>query len=307
VRVRPRRTPSIARGDLLFYGVVAELHTLTSGLVFGESPRWGRDGRLWLSDWGAQEPVAVDPEGSRDVVATLGSPTFQPFSIDFLPNGSLVLVWSPGGVLLRLGPDGSFVRHANLDAPSKPHWNEIVIDGRGNAYVNDVGFDLGAGDPPAPGRIAVLTPDGSLRQVADGLGFPNGMAVTPDNSTLICAESYGQRLTAFDIATDGSLSNQRVWAALGDAAPDGICADAEGAVWYGDVPNKRCVRVAEGGEVLQTIELDVGCFACMLGGDARTTLFMVVREWRGAATMASDERVGQVVSVQAPAPGAGWP
>jgi sugar lactone lactonase YvrE len=286
---------------------VTELHTLMTGLVFGESPRWAPDGRLWLSDWGAQELVAVDLEGSREVVATLGSPTFQPFSIDFLPNGSLVLVWSPDGVLLRLGPDGSFVRHADLDDSSKPRWNEIVIDGRGNAYINDVGFDLAAGDPPAPGRIALLTPDGALRQVADGLGFPNGMAVTADNSTLICAESHGQRLTAFDIAADGSLSNQRVWAELGDAAPDGICADAEGAVWYGDVPNKRCVRVAEGGEVLQTIELDLGCFACMLGGDARTTLFMVAREWRGAATMTSNERVGQVLSVQAPVAGAGWP
>jgi sugar lactone lactonase YvrE len=218
-----------------------------------------------------------------------------------------VLVWSPGGVVLRLGPDGSLVRHAVLDEASKAHWNEIVIDGRGNAYVNDVGFDLAGGDPPAPGRIALLTPDGLLRQVADGLGFPNGMAVTADNSTLICAESYGQRLTAFDIAADGSLCNQRVWADLAGAAPDGICADAEGAVWYADVPNKRCVRVGEGGKVLQTIELDLGCFACMLGGDARTTLFMVVREWRGPATMASNERVGQVLSVQAPVAGAGRP
>jgi len=176
-------------------GVVAELHTLMTGLVFGESPRWGRDGRLWVSDWGAQELVAVDLEGNRDVVATLDSPTFQPFSIDFLPNGSPVLVWSPGGVLLRLAPDGSFVRHADLDAPSKPHWNEIVIDGRGNAYINDVGFDLGAGDPPAPGRIALLTPDGSLRQVADGLGFPNGMAVTPDTrrSSALSRTASGSR------------------------------------------------------------------------------------------------------------------
>jgi sugar lactone lactonase YvrE len=232
-----------------------------TGLVFGESPRWGRDGRLWLSDWGAQELVAVDLDGNREVVATLGAPTFQHFSIDFLPNGALVLVWSPDGVLLRLGRDGSLVRHADLSQSFKPRWNEIVVDGRGNAYINDVGFDLASGDPPKPGRIALLTSDGSLRQVADGLGFPNGMAVTADNSTLICAESHGQRLAAFDIAADGSLSNQRVWADLGDAAPDGICADAEGAVWYGDVPNKRCVRVAEGGEVLQTIQLDLGCFA----------------------------------------------
>ena len=123
-----------------------------------------------------------------------------------------------------------------------------------------------AGGEFAPGTIALVTPDGSARQVADGVAFPNGMAVTPDNSTLIVAESYGRKLTAFDIAADGGLSNRRVWADLGDGVPDGICLDAENAVWYGDVPNKRCVRVREGGEVLQTINLDRGCFACMLGG-----------------------------------------
>jgi sugar lactone lactonase YvrE len=123
----------------------------------------------------------------------------------------------------------------------------------------------------------VLTPDVPARQVADGLAFPNGMAVTPDNSTLICAESYGKTLTAFDIAADGSLSTQRGWADLGDGVPDGSCLDADGAVWYGDVPNRRCLRVRAGGGVLQTIDLDVGCFACMLGGAGRRTLFMVVR------------------------------
>ena len=154
------------------------------------------------------------------------------------------------------------------------------MDGRGNAYVNNIGFDFPGGEF-APGTIALVTPDGSARQVADGVAFPNGMAVTPDNSTLIVAESYGNKLTAFDIAADGSLSNRRVWADLGDGVPDGICLDAENAVWYADVPNKRCVRVREGGEVLQTIELDRGCFACMLGGADGRTLFMMATEWRG--------------------------
>ena len=131
--------------------------------------------------------------------------------------------------------------------------------------------------------------------------------MTPDNATLIVAESYGKRLTGFDIAADGSLSNRRVWADLGDGAPDGICLDAEGAVWYGDVPNKRCVRLREGGELLQTIELDRGCFACMLGGVDRRTLFMVAREWRGSASMVDEIRTGQVLTVEAPAAGAGWP
>jgi sugar lactone lactonase YvrE len=143
--------------------------------------------------------------------------------------------------------------------------------------------------------------------VADGVAFPNGMAVTPDNSTLIVAESYAKRLTAFDIGADGGLSNRRVWAGLGDGVPDGICIDADGAVWYADVPSKRCVRVREGGEVLQTVELDRGCFACMLGGADGSTLFVVAAEWRGAANLFDGPRTGQVLTAQAPAPGAGWP
>lgn len=145
-----------------------------------------------------------------------------------------------------------------------------------------------------------------MRQVAAGLAFPNGMAVTPDNATLIIAESYGARLTAFDLAADGSLSHQRVWANLEGAHPDGICLDAEGAVWYVDVPAKRCVRVREGGEVLQTVDLDRGCFACALGGTDKRTLFMVAAEFPIAASGAG-ARTGQVLAVEAPAPGAGWP
>jgi sugar lactone lactonase YvrE len=143
--------------------------------------------------------------------------------------------------------------------------------------------------------------------VADGIAFPNGMLVAPDNATLIVAESYAKRLTAFDIGADGGLSNRRVWADLEDGVPDGICLDAEGAVWYGDVPNKRCVRVREGGEVLQRIALDRGCFACALGGDDRRTLFMMAQEWGGPASMFDEPRTGQVLAAEAPAPGAGWP
>jgi sugar lactone lactonase YvrE len=281
--------------------------TLMAGIVFGESPRWGPDGRLYVADWGARELVAVDLAGNSEVVAQLDAPSFQPFSVDFRPDGSLVVVWAPDGVLLRREPDGTLVRHADLDSANKRTWNEIVVDGRGNAYVNDVGFNLAARKPPRPGRIALLPPDGELREVAEGLGFPNGMAVTADNSTLICAESHAKRLTAFDIGADGNLANRRIWADLGDGAPDGICVDADGAVWYGDVPNKRCVRVAEGGEVLETIKLDQGCFACMLGGEDRATLFMVVREWLGPASMASNERAGSVVFVKVHARGVGWP
>ncbi len=177
--------------------------------------------------------------------------------------------------------------------------------GRGNAYLNNIGFDFPGGEF-APGIIALVTPDGSTRQVADGVAFPNGMVVTPDNSTLIVAESYGRKLTAFDIAADGSLSNQRVWADLDGGAPDGICLDAENAVWYADVPNKRCVRVREGGEVLQTIDFDRGCFACALGGTNKSTLCMIATEWHGTTSMADGARTGQVLTVEAPAPGVGW-
>jgi len=278
-----------------------EVHTLLTGLAFGESPRW-HDDRLWFSNWVAQEIVAVDLEGKSEVIARVPFPSF-PFSIDWLPDGRLLLVSASDRPLLRREPDGELVTHAILSRG----WNEIVVDGRGNAYLNGGGFDLLAGEAFAPGIVALVTSDGSARQVADGIAFPNGMAVTPDNQTLIVAESHGNCLTAFDIEPDGSLSNRRVWAALEGFAPDGICLDAEGAVWYADVPNKCCVRVKEGGEILQTIHLDRGCFACMLGGAHKQTLFMLAAEWRGFENMAGPARTGQVLTAQAPALGAGWP
>jgi sugar lactone lactonase YvrE len=285
---------------------MTELQTLMTGIAFGESPRW-HDDRLWFADWGAQEVVAVDLEGNSEVMVRVDFPAF-PMCIDWLPDGRLLVVASRDGLLLCREPDGSLATHADLSGLSqKGHpWNEIVVDGRGNAYINNQGFEFPGGEF-APGTIALLRPDGSARQAADGIAFPNGMAVTPDNATLICAESYGKKLTAFDIAADGGLSNRRVWADLGDGVPDGICVDAEGAVWYGDVPNKRCVRVREGGEVLHTIVLDRGCFACALGGADKGTLFMVAAEWSGTANMADGPRTGQVLTIEAPAPGAGWP
>ena len=279
-----------------------EVQTLLTGLAFGESPRW-HDGRLWFSNWGAQEIVAVDLEGKSEVIVRM--PSF-PFSIDWLPDGRMLVVSGREGLLLRWETDGELLTHADLSGLARV-WNEIVVDDRGNAYVNGGGFDLLAGEAFAPGIIALVTPDGSVRQVADGIAFPNGMAVTPDTKTLIVAESYAKRLTAFDIEATGLLSNRRVWADLGDGVPDGICIDAEGAVWYGDVPNKRCMRVREGGEVLQTIDLDRGCFACMLGGVNKQTLFLMAAEWGGPAAMAEAPRTGQVLTAQAPAPHAGWP
>jgi sugar lactone lactonase YvrE len=283
---------------------VPELHTLMTGLVFGEQPRWHED-RLWFSDWGTQEVIAVDLQGNSEVI--LRAPSF-PCCVDWLPDGRLVVVSAGDGRLLRRERDGSLVTHADLSRLSdRPAGNELVVDGRGNAYVNGGGFDLMAGEEFSPGIVALATLDGSARQVADGLAFPNGMLVTPDDLTLIVAESYASRLTAFEIAADGGLSNRRVWADLQGGVPDGICLDAEGAVWYGDVPNKRCVRVREGGEVLQTLELDRGCFACALGGADRRTLFMMATEWSGPASMFEGPRTGQVLTVEASAPGTGWP
>jgi sugar lactone lactonase YvrE len=281
---------------------VPELQTLLTGFEFGESPRW-HENRLWFSDWGAQEIIAVDLDGNSEVIVRMPS---SPFCIDWLPDGRLLIVSASDGLLLRREPDGSLVTHADLSSLSDHPWNDIVVDGRGNAYVGNIGFDFPGGEF-APGILALVTLDGSARQVADGLAFPNGIVVTPENSTLIVAESYGNRLTAFDIAADGSLSNQRVWADLDGGVPDGICLDAEGAVWYGDVPNKRCVRVREGGEVLQTIDLDRACFACMLGGIECRTLFTVAQEWGGMESSTAEERTGQILTAPAPAPGAGWP
>jgi sugar lactone lactonase YvrE len=281
---------------------VSELQTLMTGIAFGESPRW-HDDRLWFSDWGAQEIIAVDLEGESEVIVRV--PSF-PFCIDFLPDGRLLIVSASDRLLLRREPDGPLVTHADLSTLSEHPWNDIVVDARGNAYIGNIGFDFPEAQF-APGTLALVTPDGSARQVADGVAFPNGIVVTPDNSTLIVAESYANRLTAFDITADGSLSNRRMWAELGGGVPDGICLDAEGAVWYGDVPNKRCVRVREGGEVLQTIALDRGCFACMLGGPDDKTLFMVAQEWSGMESTAEEERTGQLLTSPAPAAGAGWP
>jgi sugar lactone lactonase YvrE len=277
-----------------------ELKILLSGLLMGEAPRW-HDNRLWCTDMVAGKVLAVELDGTSEVVARV-----QTLGLGFLPDGRLLIVSSRDRGLLRLESDGSLVTHANLTPVAGSHWNDLVVDGRGNAYVNDIGFDFPGGEFAPAGIVALATPDGVVRQVAERLAFPNGMAVTPDNATLIVAESYGGRLTAFDIAADGNLSNQRVWAELPNGHPDGICLDAEGAVWYADVPAQRCVRVREGGAVLQTIELDRGCFACTLGGADGRTLFMMAARFP-IAMGGADGPTGQVLTVEAPAPGAGWP
>jgi sugar lactone lactonase YvrE len=280
---------------------VPDQKLLLDGLVFPESPRW-HGGRLWVADWGAQQIHAVDVEGNGEVMGHVAS---FPFSIDWLPDGDLLVISAADHGLLRGGHGGSLAPHADLSGLSERPWNEIVVDGRGNTYVNNIGFDFPGGEF-APGIIALVTPDGAAQVVADGLAFPNGMAITPDNATLIVGESYANQLTAFDIAADGTLSGRRPWAELPGDHPDGICLDADGAAWYADVGNRHCVRVAQGGTVLQTIEFDRGCFACMLGGSDGRTLFVVANQWEGTSSLRG-AKAGQVLAVQAPAPAAGWP
>jgi sugar lactone lactonase YvrE len=207
--------------------------------------------------------------------------------------------------LLRRELDGSIVAHADMSAVSEKPWNDIVVDALGNAYVNTIGFDFPGGEP-APGSVVLVTPAGAVRKVADDLAFPNGMAITADGETLIVAESYGDRLTAYDIGQTGDLTRRRTWAEVEGDHPDGICIDADGAVWYADVGNRHCVRVREGGEVLDTVELDRGAFACILSrGDQQPQLYVVCQEWGG--TEPPPQPTGQIVAFPAPAPGAGKP
>jgi sugar lactone lactonase YvrE len=234
-----------------------ETRVLLSGLGMGESPRW-HDGRLWFSNWGTDEIMAID----LGVIAKSWDAAVGQRLGRQLAAGRTHA--RHGRELVRVEPDGGRVRHDDLRHISSHGWSEITVDGRGNIYVGSINFGwahfsdlLARGE--APGKIALVTPDGQAREVADGLAFPNGVVVTQDNATLIVAESFARRLTAFDIASDGSLSNRRVWA---DVTGDGICLDAEGAVWCSDVgPDEGgvCLRVREGGEVLDRIELDRPC------------------------------------------------
>ena len=281
---------------------------LLTGLKIGESARW-HEGRLWLSNWGTHQVLAVDLDGTTEVMATV--PSTIPFSIDWLPDGRLLVVAGPEGRLLRQEPDGSLVDHAEFGALGG-NLNEIVVDGRGNIYVNG-GTAFHPDEGTAPGFILLVTADGTVERVAEGLAFPNGMAVTPDDSTLIVAESFAGTLTAFDIGADGRLSNRRVWAAV---PGDGIVLDAEGAVWtpgWSDA-GPACLRVAEGGKILETIPLDRAGFACTLGGEDGRTLFMLAADWRmddgfedNIERLLHGPETGQVLVDHAPAPHAGRP
>jgi sugar lactone lactonase YvrE len=281
------------------------------GLAFVESARW-HDGRLWFAHWSIGEIIATDLEGHSEVMApgrqALG------WSIDWLPDGRLLVT---GESLLRQEPDGSFVPHTDLSGVARHNWNEIVVDHhRGNVYLN--GADTAnflAGQMPEPGIIALVAADGTARRVAEDIHFPNGMVITPDGSTLVVAESFAGRLTAFDIEADGSLTNRRIWAE--GIGPDGICIDAEAAIWTGaaDVramtgrdtdPGGAAVRVREGGQVLDRIEFDRPGFSYALGGPNGRTLVIVGQDWRGFDQVDAliADRTGQVLSIDVDTPSA---
>jgi sugar lactone lactonase YvrE len=262
------------------------MEILIDGLAFGESPRW-HAGRLWLSDWAAGEVLAVDPaDGTREVVARVDA---FPFCLAFDAEGRLLIVTSDGR-LLRRADDGSLSPIADLSGLSEHALNELVRAPDGNLFVNGIGYDMAAGEDPHEGFVAVLPTDGPARRVAEGLAFPNGMEVVDGGATLLVAESHASRITAFTIGRDGDLDDRRTWAEIPGSAPDGICIDPGGGVWYGDVPNQCAVRVAEGGEVLDRIETDRGCFAVALAPDR--TLYLVTMRWGGEER----ERTGQVVT-----------
>lgn len=282
------------------------------GLAFVESARWHAD-RLWFAHWSVGEIIATDLDGHSKVMAP--GRQAMGWSIDWLPDGRLLVT---GESLLRQEPDASFVPHADLTGVARHNWNEIVVDHhRGNVYVN--GADTSnflAGQFPPPGVIAMIDVDGgATRRVADDINFPNGMVITPDGSTLVVAESMAGRLTAFDVEPDGSLTNRRIWA--DGIGPDGICIDAEGAIWCGaaDVrsmtgrdtdPGGAAVRVREGGQILDRIEFDRPGFSYALGGPHGRTLCIVGQHWRGFEHVDSviADRTGHVLCIDVDTPSA---
>ncbi|MFC9693983.1 SMP-30/gluconolactonase/LRE family protein [Kribbella sp. NPDC056951] len=276
---------------------------LLDGLVIGESARW-HDGRLWCANWGTQEILAVDADGKREVMARVD--TTLPFSIDWLPDGRLLVVSGQEGLLLRQEPSGELTVHADLS--SYGGLNELVVDGRGNVYVNG-GCSFTPAEGERPGFILLITPDGTVRRVADELAFPNGMVITPDNGTLVIAESFARTLTAYDVLPDGGLINRRVWAAH---SGDGMCMDADGAIWTPGFTEAgpSCLRIAEGGEVLETVPLEHFGFACALGS---RTLYILTADWHLDESFEANlarllaTPTGRILTHQAPATSAGYP
>jgi sugar lactone lactonase YvrE len=289
-----------------------ETRILADGFHFGEGPRW-REGRLWFSDFHAHAVKSVSPQGDLRTEFEIDD---QPSGMGWMPDGSLLVVSMKKRQLLRRTPDGKIALHADLNGIASGNCNDMVVDGQGRAYVGNFGFDLEARmaaraggealtDTPTA-KLALVDANGRASVAAEDMHFPNGSVITPDGRTLIVAESMSSELTAFDIGADGRLSNRRLWAKTGEASPDGIALDAEGAIWVANPRAQECLRIAEGGKVLDVIDPGDSCFACMLGGDDGRTLFMLTAE-RTASHQTMGTPTGRVVIATVDAPRAGFP
>jgi sugar lactone lactonase YvrE len=279
-----------------------KLDTLLDGLCFGEGPRW-HEGRLWLSDMHARTVLTVDLDGKREDVAYVDG---KPSGLGWLPDGRLLVVSMHERRLLRREPGGRFATHAELSSFTTSLCNDMVVDARGRAYVGNFGFDFERGEKPATTVLVRVDPDGHATVAADEMRFPNGSVITPDGRTLIVGESFGGCLTAFTIDADGSLSARREWARLEGAVPDGICLDAENAVWVASPVSNEVLRVREGGAVAEHIPAGRRAIACMLGGPDRRTLFVLTSDGIAAEECLA-RRSARVEITRVDVPGAGFP
>jgi sugar lactone lactonase YvrE len=280
---------------------MATPRVVLDGLCFPEGPRW-HAGKLWFSDMHAHRVMTVGLDGVAETVVEVPA---APSGLGWLPDGRLLVVSMEDRRLLRLDPNG-LTEVADLSRVATFHCNDMVVDAQGRAYVGNFGFDLHGGAAPVPTVIALVLPNGAVRVAADDLMFPNGTVITPDGRTLIVGESFGPHLTAFDVGPDGSLTNRRVWAPLQSAVPDGICLDAEGAVWMASPISAEVLRIREGGEVAQRVPVSTQAFACMLGGPQRRHLF-ICTAGTSDPKACQGKRDGRIEVVEVEVPGAGLP
>ena len=248
---------------------------LIEGLTFTEGPRW-HEGKLYFSDFFTRKVLAVDTKGYLETIVETPQ---QPSGLGWSPDGSMLIVSMNDQKLLSF-KNGELTELADLSRLATHYCNDMVVDKRGNAYVGNFGFDLHGGEPIKPTNIILVKPGEEPLEVAENVFFPNGTVITPDDKTLIVGETFASCLTAFDIKEDGTLANRRVWADLRSIeegyapVPDGICLDAEGAIWVASPTTNDVIRVQEGGVLLDKVEVDRGAFACMLGGENGNTLFI---------------------------------